>query len=113
MVPRLSTSVSADYEHHMVGPWSGFVGVNWRTTGSRYADFDFTGGRQIMPAYSLTDLKAGLATDRWTLTAFVKNAGNTLAINSLSANTLAGGFGPQSATLYQPRTFGLSLAAHW
>ena len=66
-----------------------------------------------MPAYSLTDLKAGLATDRWTLTAFVKNAGNTLAINSLSSNTLAGGFGPQSATLYQPRTFGLSLAANW
>jgi len=113
VVPRLSTSVSADYERHLAGPWSGFVGVNWRTTGSRYADFDFTGGRQITPAYSLTDLKAGLATDRWTLTAFVKNAGNTLAINSLSSNTLAGGFGPQSATLYQPRTFGLSLAANW
>ena len=110
VVPRLSTSFSADYERHLFGPYSGFAGVNWRTTGSRYADFDFTGARQIVPAHSLTDLRAGVSTDRWTLTAFVKNAGNSRAINALSANTLAGGFGPQSATLYQPRTVGLSLA---
>ena len=110
LVPRLSASLSADYERRLFGPYSGFVGVNWRATGSKYADFDFTGARQIVPAHSLTDLKAGVSTDHWTLTAFLKNAGNTRAINSLSPNTLAGGFGPQSATLYQPRTVGVSLA---
>ena len=111
--PRWSTSVAAEYEHHLFGDYTGFGGVDWRYTGSRYSDFDFTGGRQIAPAFDIVDLRAGVSATRWTLTAFIKNVGNKLAINYLSAITLAGGFGPQSANIYQPRTFGMSLSVKY
>ena len=77
------------------------------------SDFDFSGARQTAPAFNIVDLRAGISTDHWTMTGFVKNVGNTIAINYLSAITLAGGFGPLSANVYQPRTFGLSFGFNY
>ena len=108
--PRWNLSVSADYQRHLFGAYDGFAGVAWRHTGARLSDFDFTGGRQTAPAFDIVDLKAGVETGRWTVTAFIKNVGDKIAINYLSAQTLSGGFGIQSANLYQPRTFGLSFS---
>lgn len=112
-VPRLSTSVSAEYEHRLFGDYTGFGGIDWRYTGARYSDFDFTGARQVAPGFNIVDLQAGISSNKWTVTAFVKNVGNKLAINYLSDITLAGGFGPQSANIYQPRTFGMSLSVKY
>jgi len=110
-VPLWETSASAEYDRAVIGDISGFVGVDWRFTGLRYADFSATGPRQSMPSFKILDLRAGIETHRWSATVYVKNVGNVLAINSLQAETLAGGNGPQSAVVYTPRTIGLTLTA--
>ena len=112
-VPRFGTSVSIDYEHPLTNALKAFGSVAWRHTGARLSDFDFSGARQTAPAFNIVDLRAGISTDHWTMTGFVKNVGNTIAINYLSAITLAGGFGPLSANVYQPRTFGLSFGFNY
>lgn len=109
--PRWSGAVAATYERPLSGALNGFVGVDWRFAGAREGEFTATGPRQRMPAYDMLDLRAGVAGERWRLTAFVRNAGDVLAISSVSSSTLAGEFGPQAANIYQPRTFGLSVSA--
>jgi outer membrane receptor protein involved in Fe transport len=109
--PRWSTSFSANYERPLTSTLSGFVGLDWRYAGDREGEFTATGPRQRMSSYDMLDLRAGLATERWKLTAFVKNVGDELAISSVSSSTLAGEFGPQMANIYQPRTFGLTVTA--
>jgi outer membrane receptor protein involved in Fe transport len=108
-VPLWETSASADYERHLFGEYSGFAGLNWRFMGNRYADFLATGPRQEMPAYHIVDLRAGVETQRWSVGAYVKNVTNRIAINYLQPETGAGGAGPQSATVYTPRTVGGSV----
>jgi iron complex outermembrane receptor protein len=112
-VPLWETSASANYERHLFGDYSGFAGLNWRFTGSRYADFLAAGPRQEMPAYHIVDLRAGLESKRWSVSAFAKNVANRLAINYLQPETQAGGAGPQSATIYTPRTVGAAFTVNF
>jgi iron complex outermembrane receptor protein len=109
-VPQWSGAVSADYERPLFGDCSGFMGTNWRYSGSRYSDFTATGPRQHMPSYNIVDLRAGIGTRKWTATLYVKNVGDKIAFSTVQANTLAGGLGPQYATVFHPRTFGVDLS---
>jgi outer membrane receptor protein involved in Fe transport len=113
--PLWETSASAEYEHPLFADYSGFVGLDWRFSGSRYADFVAIGSgpRPDMPSYNLVNLRVGVEQDFWTLTFYVKNVGNAFAINYVKPETLAGGTGPQDATIYTPRTIGLELTARF
>lgn len=110
-VSKWQLSASAAYERPLGGEYSGFVGGNWRYAGSRYSDFVAGSPRQLMPWYEIVDLRIGIETDHWSATLYAKNVTNELAILSLQPETLAGGTGPQEATVYTPRTIGLSLTA--
>jgi iron complex outermembrane receptor protein len=112
-VPLWESSVSANYERPLFGDYSGFAGMNWRFMGSRYADFSASGPRQEMPSFQIVDLRAGLETKRWSFALYVKNVGNKIAINYVQPETLSGGSGPQSATVYTPRIIGATLAANF
>ncbi len=107
--PNWESSASANYEVPLFGDYSGFAGVTWRFTGSRYADFVPAGTRQEMPSYYLVDLRAGMETTDWTFSLYVKNVGNETAITSLYGEILGYGIGPQTAGVNQPRTIGLEL----
>lgn len=107
-VPLVQTSLIADYVHPLSGAYSALAGATWTISSSRFADFSANGPRQEMPGYQILDLRAGIRTDRWTATLYVKNATDKLVINSVQPETLAGGLGPQSAVLHVPRTIGLS-----
>lgn len=118
ITPMWQASASADYERTLFGNYSGFAGINWRFTGSRYAEFEAAGAgpRQQMPSYHIVDLRAGIEGLHWSLAAYVKNVGNAFAITYLSDETLPGllvspaaGSGPQSASVYTPRTIGVEL----
>ena len=111
--PLWESSASADYQRRIAGDYSGFLGVDWRFLGSRYADFMPTGPRQEMPKNNIVDLRTGIDASRWTFTFFVKNVGNKIAINYVQPETLNGGAGAQSATVYTPRTFGASISARY
>jgi iron complex outermembrane receptor protein len=111
--PLWESSASADYQRPLTSDYSGFLGVDWRFLGSRYADFQPTGPRQEMPKNNIVDLRTGIDASRWTLTFYVKNVGNKIAINYVQPETLNGGAGAQSATVYTPRTFGASISARY
>jgi iron complex outermembrane recepter protein len=107
--PLWQASASADYERTLKGNLSGFAGASWRFTGARFADFSATGPRQEMPSNNIVDLHLGLEARIWSVALFVKNVGNKLAINYVQPETLNGGAGAQSATVYMPRTVGATL----
>jgi iron complex outermembrane receptor protein len=111
--PLWETSASAEYEHSLVDDYSGFVGLDWRFSGSRYADFSAAGPRQDMPSYNLVNLRLGVEANAWTVEAYVKNVGNAVAINYVRPETGLGGAGPQDATIYPPRTIGLELTGRF
>jgi outer membrane receptor protein involved in Fe transport len=122
VTPMWQMSASGNYEWPLWGDISGLAGINWRYTGNRYAEFEPAGQtpRQQMPSYQLVDLRAGIETDRWTLTAFVKNVGNVIAVTYLANETTAGllvspvgGSGPQSASVTTPRTIGVEFTANF
>lgn len=110
-VPLWQSSATAEYRRPIHQLYDGFVGASWVFTGSRYADFEPASPRQQMPSFDILNLHGGLQTQKWTFALYIKNVGNKKAINYLIDETGAGGSGPQSAVLYQPRTLGATFAA--
>lgn len=106
-----SGAANADYERPITDSVSAFIGGNYGFTGSRNADFSNPGPRQHLPAYGTLNLRAGINSDNWTLTLFVKNVTNEVGIVAVSAETAAGGAGLQSAAVTPPRTIGLTLSS--
>lgn len=109
-VPLWSGFGSAEYHRALGDDYTGFLVLDGRFTGNRYADFLAGSPRQFLPHYQIFDLRIGLRNYRWSLTLYAKNLGNTLAINYVQPESLAGGLGPQDATLYTPRTLGFTAA---
>lgn len=105
--PHLQGSASGDYEWPLNDTLSGFVGGTYRYNGLRYANFSAAGPRQTMRAYHLVDLRAGVQTDAWKLSAYIKNVGNARAIGWLYGPLDT--TGPQRAGIAQPRTIGASV----
>jgi len=109
-VPQWSDAVGVNYERPILGDCSGFIGTNWRYSGSRYSDFTAIGPRQHMPSYNIVDLRTGVGAHKWTIILYVKNVGDKIAVSTVQADTSAGGLGPQYATVFQPRTLGVDLS---
>jgi len=98
----------------------GSQGRHWFVQGAtQYQSLRYTdeSNRAWLPAYSLTDVQAGLEGHRWTLTAFLNNALDSNAIQMAQRNVDFGrpdGFAPGrgfNAYLPQPRHLGLRLSA--
>ena len=104
---------SAQYEQPLFGDYSGFVGLNWRFTGVRGANFEAFGPRQRVPGFSIFDMRAGIEKTAWSAALYVKNLANKIGINYLQNETLENSLGPQSAFVTQPRTVGLTLTANF
>jgi outer membrane receptor protein involved in Fe transport len=111
-VPLIETSFSSVYERPLSASYTGFVGLDWRYMGDRYANFEPVGPRQLMPSYHIVDVRAGLNFQRWTVAIYAKNVGDKIAINYVQ-DLAQGALGPQSATVYTPRTIGGSLTVNF
>jgi iron complex outermembrane receptor protein len=112
-VARWGMSAGAEYKKPLFTSYQGFVAVDSRFTGNRYSDFVVGSPRQDIPSFNIVDLRAGLEAAHWSVTLYAKNVANKIAINYVTAETLAGGNGPQDASLYPPRTIGLSVTAKY
>jgi outer membrane receptor protein involved in Fe transport len=108
-VPLWQMSIGAQYERRLLADYSGFIGLNWRFMGRRFADFEPVGSRQEMPSFRILDLRAGVQGSTWSVSLYAKNVADAIAINYLTRETFQGGLGPQSASLYTPRTIGFSV----
>jgi outer membrane receptor protein involved in Fe transport len=59
------------------------------------------------------DLRGGVKLHAYTFTAYVKNAGNVRAINTVGTETTLQGQAALGASIEIPRTIGLNVAANF
>jgi iron complex outermembrane receptor protein len=102
---RLSENLSIDQEATLWGETRGFIGGMVSRVGDRLGPFTSNDERQLLPAYTKTDLHAGVKYDTWTTTLYANNVSNTLGL-------LNGGLGylyPPARFYITPRTIGLTV----
>jgi outer membrane receptor protein involved in Fe transport len=105
--PRWNGQFSADYDFPLWGDWNGFAGTSYRYVGNSSGYFSSPGlPRYQLPSYDVVDLRAGVKSDRWMLTLYAKNIGDT---RGQVASYLLGGV--NRVSIIQPRTFGVSLSS--
>lgn len=110
---KYNASLSADEQFNITGSLEGFVGATAAYVGSRYEGFPATLGeaQPRIPSYAYGDLRTGIVTHGFTVTAFLKNVTNERGIlntTQLTGTTATSGIWQ---TVYMvPRTVGLSIA---
>ena len=108
-VPRLSGSLSVDYERALDDDWRWFAGSTFRYSGDRTSDFGASpDGIQTLRSNNQLDLRAGLESEHWTLSLTVKNVANhdsVLAVGQLGTVPIT----VYGASVMQPRIVGLSV----
>ena len=111
--PFFAGTASADYERPVGSNLSVFAGIDDHYNGSRFSDFTPGVPRVVLPGYSLVDLRAGVKVHRYTITAYVKNAGDARPINNVVPETLANGQSAFAAAVGMPRTIGLNVSGNF
>ena len=113
--PELTATMSVDYEWSLGGGTLAFVGGDVRLASDQAGGFDQTyrtlfGRRLQIDGYQKVDLRAGVAFDNFSVTAFANNVTNSRGLTSFGdlgdrpGNLLA-------ASPIRPRTFGVTAAA--
>jgi iron complex outermembrane receptor protein len=103
---RFSGNLSAQQKFRLSSNITGFVGGSVSYVGDREGELQATPKRQIYPAFTQTDLRAGMKYESWLATLYVKNAANVRGIIGGGLDVIP----VNSFTYIQPRTVGLSLA---
>ncbi|MET0208516.1 MAG: TonB-dependent receptor, partial [Burkholderiaceae bacterium] len=109
--PRLSLALQAQHDFSLAGH-PAYAGLSFRHVGKRDAGIE--GSTQLisyrMPAYSLTDLTAGIEVGRFNLSIYARNVFDKRA--QLSAYTAFLPLGGNAlVSVAQPRTLGATLSA--
>jgi outer membrane receptor protein involved in Fe transport len=106
---RFSGNLSVQKEFPLASNMTGFVGGAVSYVGDRVGYFRAAPERQEYPAYTRTDLRAGLKYESWTVNFFVNNATDKRGV-------LAGGLDASPTygfTHIVPRTVGLNASYEW
>jgi iron complex outermembrane receptor protein len=106
-VPELTASASLAYRHDITGRLALICRVDNNYVGSR---IDTTAQANYLPAYDLTNLRAGVEGRNWTAVLFANNVTNRLALlsNSPAINVNVPTF--NRTAVEQPLTFGIDLS---
>ncbi|MFT3755474.1 MAG: TonB-dependent receptor [Pseudoxanthomonas sp.] len=112
--PKFSSALNVNKDFPL-GSLYGFVGGGVTYVGEREAGFSTssTVRRYDMPAYTTVDLRAGIEADAWTLTVYLKNAGDEYGFLSGTARNATTGQSLYASNLIQPRTLGASFAVRF
>jgi len=114
--PRWNYSLDAGYDWSLGNRWTASLGSSYRHVGDRPSDFTLNGltgqpaPRFNLGSYDVVDLRAGLGWNGWSITAYVKNVGDERGILAISPLTPDPRLSPYTASVLQPRTFGVDLA---
>jgi iron complex outermembrane recepter protein len=110
--PKWGTSVDGEYDWAAFADYKGFVGATWSYIGARRTDFgssvDLT-SQVPLPSYNRVDARIGLENDRYRVTVYGKNLGDSRGITSYQSSGAPGLAG--EITVIQPRTIGVTLSA--
>ncbi|HUZ14055.1 MAG TPA: TonB-dependent receptor [Caulobacteraceae bacterium] len=111
---KWSGAVFANYVFPIAGTWNGFVGGTARADSAR--NITFPGGAAadnpnfVLRPYVMADIRGGIENDRYAITLFVDNVGDTRAeLSALNTDELITGVA--QVTIARPRTFGVRLDA--
>ena len=106
-VPEITMSGSLAYRHPINDNVGFMARVDNDYVGSR---IDTTAQANYLPAYDLTNVRAGIEGSNWTIAAFVNNATNRLALltNAAAINVNVPAF--NRTAMEQPLTFGIDLS---
>lgn len=105
-VPKLTSSVTADYRWGLSSGWSATLGGSINFTGSRISTFS-----QLFPveapSYTTFNLYAGLESASWRLSLYGKNLGDARGVTSVAALGFSPAFNPYVKGVIVPRTIGV------
>ena len=105
---KFTASLAAQYNGQLNATWNYFGRVDVRYESKQYEEVSGVQYSYIDPK-KLVNLNAGIMTDRYKFTGFIKNLTNSNTPEVASGNTpLNGGATPYIAYLPQKRTFGLT-----
>ncbi|HUO12155.1 MAG TPA: TonB-dependent receptor [Caulobacteraceae bacterium] len=117
-VPRWQATGEAEYDHPLTDRFTGYLEGDFSYHGSSFSAFEPSTPAEIaadqddydtqIPAYFLVNLKAGVRWDKYNVSVFVRNVGNTFAW--VGANPNVGGLFAYTAP---PRTVGMSFSAKY
>jgi outer membrane receptor protein involved in Fe transport len=109
--PKFSTSIDGEYDWAAFANYQYFLGGTWSYVGARDTDFgtDVTQTKQVnLPSYNAYGARVGLDNDRYRVTLYAKNLGDTRGITSYGATGSPGLNG--AIAVIQPRTIGVTLS---
>jgi iron complex outermembrane recepter protein len=109
--PKWGTSLDGEYDAPAFADYKYFVGATWSYVGARSTDFgsDPTETLQVrLPSYNTYGTRVGVDNDhlRWTL--YAKNLSDSRGITNYTASGAPNLNG--TASIIQPRTFGITLS---
>ena len=109
--PKWGTSLDGEYDAPAFADYKYFVGATWSYVGARSTVFgsDETMLLQVrLPSYNDYGARVGFDNDRWRWTLYGKNLSDSRGISSYTSSGAPGLNG--SASVIQPRTFGVTLS---
>ena len=109
-----SGALFTNYVFPLAGSWDGFVGGTAHADSARNISFPNGAAADnpnfVLKPYVLADIRAGIENDRYTVTLFIDNVGNSGAeLSALITDELVANVAEVS--IARPRTFGIRLDA--
>jgi outer membrane receptor protein involved in Fe transport len=109
-IPKMSGSLTLDYEHSLGSDLKGEFSAVWRYVGARNTAFPgdpTVSGNYHLPSYATLDLSAGVSRAAWTARLYARNVTNRYTY--LFIVPPGGEESPSANVILQPRTYGLSV----
>jgi iron complex outermembrane recepter protein len=111
--PKWSTSLDGEYSWAAFSNYKGFVGATWSYVGTRSTDFgssiDAIPTQVPLSSYSTFAARIGLESDRYRVSLYGKNLGDSRGITSYQSSGAPDSGG--EITVIQPRTVGVTVSA--
>jgi iron complex outermembrane receptor protein len=109
-VPDWTTAASLVYRHGISAGLRFLARADYTYVGSR---IDTTAQANYLPSYDLTNLRAGVESDKWSAALYVNNVANKMALltNSSAINVNVSTF--NRTVVAQPLTYGLDVSYHF
>jgi iron complex outermembrane recepter protein len=110
-VPQLSGSLFGEYSRPVTSDLNGFGRVDYSYTGRQGTQFSPENPiYNVIPGYSLLNLRLGLRAAAWEAALFGRNLTNAYAVNILEE---ASNLTPRAVVPNRPRTIGIELRYHY
>jgi iron complex outermembrane receptor protein len=108
-VPKVSVSLSGQYDFSLGGDLGATIGGSLNRTGSRFSNYSGKAAHKL-DGYSTVNLNTGLTYQGWSLSVFAKNLTNERGILALGSLGLTPASNPFIEAVIAPRTIGAEVA---